>query len=173
MKNPVTPAGIEPATFRFVAQHLNHCVTAVPHSIIYNRPNLTVGSTDSPLRILSFVVTGNVKLQVNQIHERTIIEVRPLHVYYHKYLSHVSLMITSKSVVSNTARTFCQTPVYYRPSLFFLTCSCQSQLKIVSEPSLGQLHGHISDQASTAVRLMYVESFRGSYVYWTVHHFDS
>jgi len=26
----VTPAGIEPATFRFVAQHLNHCVTAVP-----------------------------------------------------------------------------------------------------------------------------------------------
>jgi len=24
-------AGIEPATFRFVAQHLNHCATAVPH----------------------------------------------------------------------------------------------------------------------------------------------
>jgi len=23
MKNPLTPAGIEPATFRFVAQHLN------------------------------------------------------------------------------------------------------------------------------------------------------
>jgi len=30
MKNPMTPAGIEPATFRFVAQHLNHCATAVP-----------------------------------------------------------------------------------------------------------------------------------------------
>jgi len=29
-KIPVTPAGIEPATFRFVAQHLNHCATAVP-----------------------------------------------------------------------------------------------------------------------------------------------
>ena len=26
----MTPAGIEPATFRFVAQHLKHCVTAVP-----------------------------------------------------------------------------------------------------------------------------------------------
>jgi len=26
----MTPAGIEPATFRFVAQHLNHCATAIP-----------------------------------------------------------------------------------------------------------------------------------------------
>jgi len=30
MKNPLTPAGFETATFRFVAQHLNHCATAVP-----------------------------------------------------------------------------------------------------------------------------------------------
>jgi len=30
MKNPLTPAGIEPATFRFVVQHLNHCATVVP-----------------------------------------------------------------------------------------------------------------------------------------------
>ena len=29
----MTPAGIEPATFRFVAQHLNHFATAVPSSI--------------------------------------------------------------------------------------------------------------------------------------------
>jgi len=33
MKNPLTPAGIEPATFRFVTQHLNHCATAVPTNI--------------------------------------------------------------------------------------------------------------------------------------------
>ena len=26
----MTPSGTEPATFRFVAQHLNHCATAVP-----------------------------------------------------------------------------------------------------------------------------------------------
>jgi len=29
-KIPIAPAGIETATFRFVAQHLNHCATAVP-----------------------------------------------------------------------------------------------------------------------------------------------
>ena len=34
-KIPMTPAGIEPATFRFVAQRLKHCATAVPHSKVY------------------------------------------------------------------------------------------------------------------------------------------
>ena len=29
----MTPAGIEPATFRFAAEHLNHCATAVPDEI--------------------------------------------------------------------------------------------------------------------------------------------
>jgi len=32
-KNPMTPAGIEPVTFRYVAQHLNHCDTAVPNAL--------------------------------------------------------------------------------------------------------------------------------------------
>jgi len=36
----MTPAEIEPATFRFVAQHLNRCVTAVlplfPFHVLYS-----------------------------------------------------------------------------------------------------------------------------------------
>jgi len=52
MKNPLTPAGIEPATFRFVSQHLNHCATAVREFMcfveitykagIYNHLDLTL-----------------------------------------------------------------------------------------------------------------------------------
>ena len=30
MKNPITSAGIKPATFRFLAQHLDHCATSIP-----------------------------------------------------------------------------------------------------------------------------------------------
>jgi len=33
----MTPSGIEPATFRFVAQHLNHCATTVPDVLVGNR----------------------------------------------------------------------------------------------------------------------------------------
>ena len=36
----MTPAGIEPATFRFIAQLLNHCATVVPHLGPYILPNI-------------------------------------------------------------------------------------------------------------------------------------
>jgi len=46
-KIPMTPAGIEPATFRFVAQHLNHCATAVPPPSL--RVSLQIGNFPSSL----------------------------------------------------------------------------------------------------------------------------
>jgi len=36
----MTPSGIEPATFRFVAQYLNRCATPVPHLIIGLKSNM-------------------------------------------------------------------------------------------------------------------------------------
>ena len=39
MKNPLTAAGIEPATFRCVAQHLHHCATAV-HTKLGRKVNI-------------------------------------------------------------------------------------------------------------------------------------
>jgi len=42
MKDPLTPAGIEPTTLRIVAQHLNHCATAVPLSLPYLRERINV-----------------------------------------------------------------------------------------------------------------------------------
>jgi len=44
IKNPLTPAGIEPTTFRFVAQHLNHCATAVPSLLTHVNEFLSVHS---------------------------------------------------------------------------------------------------------------------------------
>jgi len=36
----MAPAGIEPATFRFVAQHLNHCAPAVTTCAVLYQINL-------------------------------------------------------------------------------------------------------------------------------------
>jgi hypothetical protein len=40
LRNYMTTSGIEPATFRFVAQHLNHCATAVPTDKTNKVPNV-------------------------------------------------------------------------------------------------------------------------------------
>ena len=42
MKNPLTPDGIEIATFRFVMQYLNHCATAEIEGILITFVALSV-----------------------------------------------------------------------------------------------------------------------------------
>jgi len=48
MKYPLTPAGIKPVTYRFVAQLLNHCATADPlsfiHSLVQQHPPVSTAS---------------------------------------------------------------------------------------------------------------------------------
>ena len=44
----MTPSGIEPATFRFVAQRLNHCATAVPENNSVLRKNYICLQFTSP-----------------------------------------------------------------------------------------------------------------------------
>jgi len=42
-KIPVTPSGVEVATFRFVAQHVNFCATAIAHhSAVYEHFNKSI-----------------------------------------------------------------------------------------------------------------------------------
>jgi len=53
MKNPLTPPGVEPATFRIVAQHLNHCATAVPSIKIYEEKLPNVSTSHKKTRIIS------------------------------------------------------------------------------------------------------------------------
>ena len=52
MKNPVTPAGIEQATFRFVAQHLKHCATAVTRIVTRQAIYMSMQDRDAFLQPL-------------------------------------------------------------------------------------------------------------------------
>ena len=54
MKNPMTRGGIEPATFRFVAQRLNHCAPAVPFVQI-----VLPKTRQIPVAVVGWVTAGN------------------------------------------------------------------------------------------------------------------
>jgi len=54
MKNLLTQAGIEPATYRFVAQHLNHCATAAPPLPKYVSENNYVKTAGERLEYILF-----------------------------------------------------------------------------------------------------------------------
>ena len=60
----MTPSGIEQATFRFVAQHLNHCATAVS----WKSANFDVHSTDQ--FITSLPLKGQLTFSVFKLMEQ-------------------------------------------------------------------------------------------------------
>jgi hypothetical protein len=56
MKNSMTPSGIEPATFRFVAKYLNHCATiSGPQEISCNEQNHRKRMSEN---VIQFVISG-------------------------------------------------------------------------------------------------------------------
>jgi len=50
----MTPAGIEPATFRFVAQHLKHCATVVPQLHKYRTSKIKSISVQTQLKAIYY-----------------------------------------------------------------------------------------------------------------------
>ena len=103
-KIPMTPSGIKPATFRFVAQHLNHCATAVPHSPtvdLHVRWNRVTADTRS--------------LYTNGFHQRVNRVYKPFRV--NETLAMAELPASS-STLSQAARTNTRQAAYPIPHLF-------------------------------------------------------
>jgi len=111
-KIPMTPIGIEPATFRFVAQHLNDCATAVCKSIpsyyckdksdlvpelkviythhwIYDALYLCLSVTKYPE---TYVRTVHISLLWNvAIHRTVLVALRHRSYYIYIYFLHIQL----------------------------------------------------------------------------------
>jgi hypothetical protein len=67
-KIPMTPSGIEPATFRFVAQYLNHCTTAVPITQMSTR-NIPWGGVGKCGRCLGMTILSSPCADCHEIWE--------------------------------------------------------------------------------------------------------
>ena len=67
----MTPSGIEPAAFRFVAQHLNHCATAVP------RYNKTCRNKQLTANYIAIKVNGKNRQCSNTIRAATRFRLKP------------------------------------------------------------------------------------------------
>jgi hypothetical protein len=73
MKNPLTPSGIDLATFRFVAQCLNHCATARPpdvgkreqKSTLYQLNGILTVTNENTVKILVFYCFSVLRVLTN------------------------------------------------------------------------------------------------------------
>jgi hypothetical protein len=130
------PPGFDSRTVRPVASRYTDYAIPAP-CIYYNRPDLIVGDTDSTQGILCLVVTGNVQCRPADWIQIKIIVVMSLHVYYHSYLVHVSSAVTTKSVVSYTARKNLSKDSLLPSQPFLSTCSQRDLAKYCPRTQLG------------------------------------
>jgi len=124
----MTPNGIEPATFRFVAQHLNHCVTAVPTSryvalLIFDH----IHNTYVTLTLYAYYCHFSYVMIVS-----TYIQLRRFFVLVHHICAHVALkertqqkhrlfpsLNTARNVVSDIG---IKTPLFQHPNAVLVLC---------------------------------------------------
>ena len=90
MKISLTPAGIETTTFRFVAQHLNHCAAAVPYPLITGQ--YLVGTLGVLTNLISLGILW--KCLEDTFHFYTVQELRyksKIANYLHRYLLYLDI----------------------------------------------------------------------------------
>ena len=95
MKNPLTSSRIEPAAFRIVVQHINHCATVVPmvKSLLFkalwwlqqfrgklltpkSKPSLQVQAVKS---LQLYIITTNFNIYYNKVEWMELKNVVPIH----------------------------------------------------------------------------------------------
>ena len=77
----MTPAEIEPETFRFVAQYLNHCATAVPTH--FTVPALiTIDPEDEPSVLKHVQIEDSIKIANKFSLKRCILLIYLIRLYY-------------------------------------------------------------------------------------------
>jgi len=113
----MTPSRIEPATFRFVAQHLNHCATAVPVRPYYTTLLIIRYTADllQIYRCTDLVLSLNIRemkkcmLCCSYLVTMTFYFARAFCVFAHRYSHTNRKRAKPKRIISNQCYTIIQT----------------------------------------------------------------
>jgi hypothetical protein len=107
-KNPKTSCGIEPATFRFEAQNLNHCATAVPLFFPCRSIKSKTGTVYRTKQLLQFSLPRSLAILMlfMPVHWQTIHQYQQMH--YMCNIMYIFVHILVHSVQTPTCFHLCQ-----------------------------------------------------------------